>query len=272
MERENPNKTIPAANPENRWVLDYLKVVENSGLSPNFFMSEEYLEAKGLEWIEERGLWGCRESGEPGWYLPPVRVDGGLGLHAVVWAGLPGVEGPEFLDYEFIYDPQRFLSLGGHHWSVFRKNVRKWPMRMASNGSEYRRLAEDECMEEGANLFASWAGGGEVFDPETMLRMVVGGRNRAGLFRGGVLVGMNVWDWNWMYVNFRLCLDNGEPFLQEYLRWLFYTSPVILDSGKLVNDGGCLGSGGLFNFKMKLHPVEVRKIYSQGGVHAGFDP
>jgi len=75
------------------------------------------------------------------------------------------------------------------------------------------------------------------------------------------LVGLNVWDENYAFVNYRLCIDNGEPYLQEFLRYLFYTQDV-LATERWVNDGGSLGREGLERFKLKLNPVAVWKVFS----------
>ena len=82
------------------------------------------------------------------------------------------------------------------------------------------------------------------------------------LFR---LVGMNVWDENFAFINYRYCIDDGAPFLNEYLRYCFYTHPTILLINKYVNDGGCLDSEGLKKFKMKLNPLAVYKVFSYKG-------
>jgi hypothetical protein len=74
---------------------------------------------------------------------------------------------------------------------------------------------------------------------------------------------VNAWDENWQYINFRFCIiRQGEPFLDEFARWLFYTDGQIQAKNKLVNDGGTLGNPGLEHFKDKLNPVHKRKVYS----------
>lgn len=241
-------------------VSEYLAVAKASGADPNFFMSWDYLTLKQLECRVDGGRWGFGEPGEPGWYLPPVC---GRRLECIggTWAGLPDVVGRELLDCEYLYDPKQFLDLSGSRWKVYRKNVRKWPSR-GPGVVTYRGLAAGELAPETANLVAQWADGRELYDPETMIRVALDGRHRWGLFRSGELVGLNVCDVNWRYVNFRLCVDNGDPFLQEYLRHQFYTSRRVQCWGRLVNDGGSLGSEGLRRFKEKLNPLVTRAIYS----------
>ncbi len=77
------------------------------------------------------------------------------------------------------------------------------------------------------------------------------------------MVGMNVWDENHLYINYRLCIvDPSERFLDEFMRYLFYTDPLIMEQNKLVNDGGVLGNEGLKRFKDKMNPFSVRPVYS----------
>lgn len=243
-------------------VLGYLEAVRESGKSPNFWTSASFLDLKyDLEWIEEDGLQGFKELGEPGWFLPPLDGLGRLRTDCDVWACMYGDSDGEFLDYEFIYRPADFLDLSGGHWTTFRKNVRKWPSRTRGT-TVYRELGRDEMPGEAVSLLASWAVGRTIYDAETLGRISIHGERRFGLFVDDRLVGLNVCDDNWEFLNFRLCLDDGSPFIQEFLRYSFYTSPFVLGCGKLVNDGGCLGLPGLERFKRKLNPVEVRTIYS----------
>jgi hypothetical protein len=78
----------------------------------------------------------------------------------------------------------------------------------------------------------------------------------------GKVLGINIWDLNDTYINYRYCFCSNEPFLSEYMRLLFYTDPEILSTGKLVNDGGCLGNDNLKAFKKKLNPISVREVSS----------
>ncbi len=244
--------------------ITYLRILERLRISPNFFMSAEYLDCKQLHWGYHGELWGCRE--DDAWFLPPLYLDAGgsgavwrLCYDVPCWAGLPDDRRGKFLDYEFIYDPSRFVDLSGPEWAVFRKNVRKWPARTKGH-FEYRALCPGEAFEEVVSLLLVWAGTREVYDPETMLRCATQFNSRWGLYRGGVLVGLNVADQNWAFTNYRLCVDNGDGFLQEYLRLCFYRNCAV---GTLVNDGGCLGSDGLERFKRKLQPKIVRELYTR---------
>jgi hypothetical protein len=233
------------------------------GVEPNFFMSEEYLLHKRITpATQSNGLWGLVEDGEDGWFLPPLNGAGQLATGESVYAGLPNVAGSLFVDYQFIYDPQRFQDLSGGCWAVYRKNIRKWPRR-SSVGYCYRELnSQDE--DQVADLLEVWCrGNSAIYDPEAIARAALFGQYRWGLFSGDVLVGLNTCDLNWKYINFRVCIDSGQPFLQEYLRHCFYTSDFVQELDKLVNDGGCLGSESLRKFKMKLNPLRVDRIYGK---------
>jgi len=77
------------------------------------------------------------------------------------------------------------------------------------------------------------------------------------------LMAINAWDENWEFINYRVCIvRQNEPFLDEFVRWLFYTDSQIQSSGKLVNDGGTLGSPGLERFKDKMNPYRKRITHS----------
>ncbi|MCK9570200.1 hypothetical protein M0R72_14745 [Candidatus Pacearchaeota archaeon] len=252
-------------------IAQYLDRMRVLGVDPNFFMSAEYLYHKGVAPLSlPNGVWGLVEYGEYGWFLPPLDGLGHLFPARKVYAGLPNITGTEFLDYQFIYDPNRFLDLSGHHWSTFRKNIRKWPNRVGTPYS-YRPLIEGVHEDQVADLLEVWAKGDTIHDPETMSRIALFGQHRWGLFSDEKLVGLNACDLNWKYINFRVCIDSGEPFIQEYLRYCFYTSDFVQESNRLVNDGGCLGLAGLEQFKMKLNPLRIDQIYSSNGSSGGME-
>jgi hypothetical protein len=238
------------------------------GVEPNFFQSAEYLTLKDLEWNQVAEYRGFVEPGEDGWFVCPLDTNDTPDLSVPCWASQPDKgwgdgELTKFLDYQIIYDPKQFLFMVGNKWLTFRRNVHKWCSRTTGN-IWYRRLDERECSKGAANLLDKWAKGRELEDVEVMLRFAIRGLLRWGLFLNGELVGLNVCDENWMYINHRLCVDRGDPFLQEYLRYLFYTSEWVQNRKKLVNDGGSLGSEGLLKFKKKLNPIKVAKVYSNG--------
>jgi hypothetical protein len=147
---------------------------------------------------------------------------------------------------------------------VFRKNIRKIPKRF--HNLTYQPIIGKEHSKRITQLIIQW---GErikgVQDHIVCVKYVLNGNNRWGLFAGRNLIGLNVWDENFKYINFRYCIDNGMSFLQEYLRYCFYTHPRIIETGKLVNDGGALDNPGLQRFKEKLNPVEIQKVCQYKG-------
>ena len=248
---------------------EYLKALERFGIEPNFWCSQEYFDRAnwttkdymGYVWVVDSDVFRM---------LPSIRLGDGTvndtGLNC--WAGLQGegVHGEvnQFLDYNFIYDPKRFLDLSGGAFQVFRKNSRKYPKRYGSGfyTDRYHTVIDEGDVKD---LFICWLEGkeGEIHDDEVMLDFLLNGNNRKVLIDDdGKIVGLNVWDENFMYINFRYCICEPGKFLSEYMRLLFYTDPEILAKGKLVNDGGCLGDDNLFRFKEKLNPVKINKVYS----------
>ena len=179
------------------------------------------------------------------------------------WAGLVWDEWamPETLDFNFIYDPKRFQTMEGNAFQVFRKNSRKFPRRNPDWELEYRRVTNEECLDE---AFISWLENKDrtVHDSSTILNYLQAGENRKVLVnkKSGEIYGFNIWDENYFYINYRYCFCQPLPFLSEYMRLLFYQDQEILQRNKLVNDGGILDDNSLYVFKKKLNPIEVRTI------------
>ena len=202
------------------------------------------------------------------WFLPPLGQDrGGLAqrfqLDHPIFAGFPGMMGNErsvHLDNQYVYDAYRFLDLSGSEWKVYRKNIRKYPNRVGGE-LNYRRVYPGQREEEVASLLERWAEGRTIQDPETFVRFVLFGTWRWGLFRDGVLVGLNVGDVNSAHGVFRYCIDDGTPYLNEYLRHRFFTSTWAREV-RWINDGGDLGNPGLAKFKWKLNPFSVTAVFS----------
>ena len=138
--------------------------------------------------------------------------------------------------------------------------MRKYPQR-AGGQLKYKRLKGNDSDDEIAALLEAWGKGREFHDPDTFIRFCFCGDHCWGLFRDGELVGLNVGDENHAYAIYRCCIDDGTPYLNEYLRHLFYLSPWV-QTRRWVNDGGDLGQEGLRRFKMKLNPVAVQTVYS----------
>ena len=259
MGERNP---VTSLSPE-----DYWTALGASRLIPNSWMTREYVELAGLVWIHDDGLWGWKEEDDPLWVLPPLKSRDNIlcdfALDQPIWAGFPNVSGSsqtEELDRQYMYDPTEFNSLVGGRWATFRKNVRKYPSRC---GKElvYRRLQGNEYEDEINDILVDWSVGRIIQDHITMIKFVFNGKLRWGLFNDGVLVGLNVGDENYDHVIYRYCLDDGSPFLNEYLRYRFYTDPYVQEKG-MVNDGGDLDNEQLAKFKRKLNPVRVMVVYT----------
>lgn len=248
----------------------FLELMEQLGIEPNFFCSEEYFEKAEFEEIEDENF--CWIEYEGGLMFPPLPLFAfDFSSTNRIWLGLEGLEIPTgwervFFDYEFIYSPKDFLNLAGGKWQTFRKNIRKFPKRYEKQIGYYDSEVFLPTEEEIMNLFLSWADRSpesSLHDPDIILSYLLEGDNRAFLVdEDGRLLGINCWDYNWRFINFRFCFhDSSFPFLSEYLRYLFYTSETILNDGRLVNDGGSLDSPELYAFKSKLNPVKIRKMY-----------
>jgi hypothetical protein len=238
---------------------------------PNFYCSEEYLRFSDATCFTENG-WVWVES--DGWALfPPLPMNKWRWSYEIpyyweepIWADFIDTvyisRKMEFLDIEFIYNPKAFKDLSGGDWNVYRKNIRKYPKRhekwVYSNSSTYKEVT---------NLLGEWLEGKKdvVEDVNFILRFVTDySTQRKFLYDGeGNLVAINAWDENYKYINYRFCITKpNQPFLEEFTRHQFYIDPVIQDSGKFVNDGGCLGSEGLKRFKRKMNPVQERDVHS----------
>ena len=243
---------------------EYLDALEIFQIEPNFWCSEEYFEKAGWN---VRKLLGCvGVFDEEGNAMLPVISDSGRILcpERGVWAGLPQADYPgDFLDYNFIYSPESFQDLSGGQRQTSRKNSRKFVNRNPDKTFQY--ISADDNRDDLTNILIEWLSEKErlIQDDEALLKYVEGGKNRKVLVGSDwEIYGLNIWDENYRYINFRYCFCKPGQFLSEYMRLLFYTDADILGRNKMVNDGGCLDNDELFRFKMKLAPIQVNKIYS----------
>lgn len=248
----------------------YIDLLEKAGITPNFYISKEYFrKAKFVEIMDKRlGL--CYVKDEDWVVFPAVGLNGyDLKFFGdKVWSdfsfSLKGVVGykPTFLDYEYIYDSKRFLTMEGGDWAVFRKNCRKFPNRHGE-GTYVKISNFDKNILN--NLLIEWLKGmegKEILDDEVMLNYLQDGENRKILYLDGEIVGINIWDENYKYINFRYSFCKKEDFLPEYMRILFYKDKEILNENKLINDGGICNSENLKRFKDKMNPIFVREVCS----------
>jgi hypothetical protein len=247
--------------------------MEELKIEPNFYISLPYLVLsntycytdKGWLWIEDEE-W-CLFPPLP--HLNNYTPNAGDYPQKNVWSDFynyhPLTPQMGFLDWEYLYDSHRFNHMEGGPWEAFRKNSRKW-----SRKNEYWSYTSVcSSTAECALLVGKWLENKiEVAqDAELIVKCAlepVGGIRKKYLYNNnGKLVAMNVWDENYKYINYRLCIVSPhEDFLDEFTRLLFYTDAEIQVTGKFINDGGTLGNAGLEFFKNKLNPLRKREVHS----------
>lgn len=260
----------------------YLKAMKVHNIDPNFWISEEYFQfAKFKEIVvstcRNDKLIGIISDETDQFIFPPISLLYGCGGRTEspssgVWSNFSNASYTgndyELLDLEYLYDPKDFQNMVGKKWAVFRKNVRKWPKAQDGN-FHYRKLDQfaPSKIHEGINkLLIEWLEehtGFPIQDSDALLYYVLHGENRHILFRTGrdEIVGINCWDSNWKYINFRWSICKKEPFLNEFMRYMFYRDPEIRKQDKLVNDGGVLDNPNIKAFKDKMNPIRVREVY-----------
>ncbi|OQC75334.1 MAG: hypothetical protein BWX44_00065 [Spirochaetes bacterium ADurb.Bin001] len=246
--------------------LQYLERAFQMTISPNFWLTKEYLsfqkdmvlkELKGWIWLQE-GEWAVFPplpslDYTPSLVPPKLKIWSDFGNYSL------GSE-LEFLDWEYTYHSRDFSDMRGKKWAVFRKNSRKWPQR--NNNWAYTVHAPPNKQIEA--LLIKWLckkSNEEIEDAETLLWFVFNGTRRAFLYHHEELIGINIWDECYFsnYVVYRYVIVNpDEPFLDEFMRLLFYQNVQAY-----VIDGGVLGRPGLERFKDKLNPIYKRPIYSR---------
>jgi len=264
------------------YVDTYMGLLQTACVEPNFWCSSEYIKKAGLKIVVVMPLNIPIYVSDEDWAVFPTSFyDEGntpfelpLGCKGIWsdWVGFnPKGLKPEFLDYEYIYDPKAFLNLSGNKWMTFRKNCRKFPNRYKGRIEYTSLFYVDEEIDDVINkelecLLINWLEdrNDEIQDDDVILKYLYEGENRKVLWDAdsGKVLGINIWDSNYQYINYRYCFTRKMDYLSEYMRYLFYTDPIILNEGKLVNDGGVLGNENLKKFKDKLNPIRVRRVNS----------
>lgn len=244
--------------------------MERLDLNPNCFMSDEYFRASGWRVEEDDGVVLVRAS-DDALIMPPVGPEGIVSTGGPFWASHLE-KGPEpkvgrvLLDHQYLYDPRTFEDLSGGARKVFRKNVRQFQEAHGFSVS-YESVNVGEALQ----VVVRWletlqAAGIALHDSDTIIKYMGTEATSArcwGLFVYGELRAVNVWDSNWKYINFRYCFTDGTlECLSEFARLQFYLRNA-LPRGKLVNDGGDLGSESLARFKRKLGPHLIHHIYTE---------
>lgn len=254
----------------------YLHLLEKHGVEPNFWCSEEYFRASGFKTVED-DLGYVAVVGDDQLIFPPIHREAGFphlllrsfGLDRI-WSDFQGNHfqdwSPDLLDLEYIYNPKEILAMEGSRFKTFRKNHRKIEKTYGTDSLSYRAIQPGEYSFKHSieKLFLQWlenrGAEEEIHDDEVLYRFLTQGTNRAILYHMEYgLLGMNIWDENHLYVNYRYMICRPWPYLDEYMRWLFYSS---LETDKLVNDGGILDNPGLKRFKDRMNPTRVRNVYS----------
>lgn len=240
--------------------------IEELGITPNFFISEIYLNQSDIIGKKKHGWVWIEENNLP--LFPPLPYRFSLIRKAPVqkyWAGWPNNQGinTPFLDYQYIYDPKDFLKMEGGKWATFRKNSRKWANR--EEKVTYTRICDDD---QAVSLMVNWITRNQktVQDVQFIVDCILTPPTDCYIKylydATGKLTAINFADENYKYINYRFLICRREPFADEYARLCFYLDPYIQNKGKMVNDGGSLGLPGLEKFKDKLNPIEKNKIYS----------
>lgn len=270
MSRINPalEKALNAhgAGEQFDWYLAALKAFL---IRPNFWCSAEFFLRAGWHHVIG-GDWCWVEDREHTIVLPPINLFTGKmakKIDHLVWADFidfaPVNAEPIPLDLEFIYWPEDFRQMRGGKWRKFRKNSRKFYRRV--KGAEYRVLTNSAAQfdREIRRLAEDWLNGlvdDTIHDADVMIDYLLYGTNRGVLVdEKGQLYGVNVWDRNHVFTNYRYALADPDPelFVAEALRSEFYHNQY-----NWVNDGGSLDRPGLEEFKRSLNPVEVRTVCS----------
>ncbi len=262
----------------------YLKAMETHNIDPNFWISKEYFEAADFRdvvldgWDDDKLI--SVESDETDQYIfPPISLLHGATDHTDqvifpyrkgVWSDFSNAsytgDDHELLDLEYLYNPKDFTNMVGKRWAVFRKNVRKWPRKQDGRFSYWKlnNYQKKWYHDRIKNLVIEWLENhhGVIQDSEALLHYALHGKNRHILFNTdrSEVVGINCWDSNWKYINFRWSICKKEPYLNEFMRYMFYRDPEIRNQDKLVNDGGVLDNPNIKAFKDKMNPVRVRRV------------
>lgn len=256
--------------------IQYLELLKKYKIPPNFACSKEYFErSKMEEFVEGEYVYWA----ENNWIVaPPINASTGellthfKGWNYQIWSSFQNWEPSseyekKFIDFEYIYDPRHFLNMIGGSWQVFRKNVRKFPGRYGKAPLRYLKVEGKDFENDIKDVFVEWLKSREenqeIYDDVTMTDFILNGDNRKILVdKDNRVLGINVFDSNYKFINFRFSITRNIKFLSEYIRYVFYTDPTILAQNKLVNDGGSLGNKNLEFFKDKLNPVSKRNVHS----------
>ncbi len=252
-------------------IKNYLNASRKIGVKSNFYLSQTYLELIGATCHFDNRMLFIRD--EVVILFPPIK-NGKFCCSPLnkIWSDLgANVTGYayQFLDYEYIFDPLDFDNMEGGEWKVFRKNVRKWPRANPDWKYVWKHELKDYQLCTVFSLIRGWLISKitDCQDADLLADVAhfsdLSGIQRKYLLYEDKVVGINAWDENWEYINYRVCMvDKSQLYLDEFMRYIFYTDLDIRAKGKWVNDGGVLDNPKLEKFKDKLNPLIKKKIYS----------
>lgn len=238
--------------------MKYSEAVKIGNIETNFFISDLFIEAAGWTTIQESDILKVYDT-EGVLMLPPVSTIGQAVYSAEYFYGFPEVLGHRFLDYQFIYSPCNFLNISDRAFKLHRRKIKAFQ-------NVFGDLSLQEWDGDGFQFLESWLNsrlGDSWEDPEICVSTFLEypESNKKLVVTDSKIVGILNWDENYKYINFRNLLTAEAEGLQDYARNLFYQM-CFSYSNKLVNDGGSLGKKGLYFFKERLRPIEIKSIYS----------
>jgi len=235
--------------------FEYINLLEKYNITPNWWCSVEYFEKSNFIIDLQNDIVSIY--GDAQLIFPKISLKGEF-IGGKFWSDFPEFSGKNFLDYEYIYDPKSFLNMVGKKWMTFRKNSKKFPERIKEDlsylsGNDLSKNKKEKLLSEWVDNFEN------IEDANVLVDYVFEGKSQSYLIGESSkdIYGINIWDENFKYLNYRYCICKNIPFLPEYLRYLYY-----INANKLVNDGGVLGRESLKIFKDRLNPIKVRKVLS----------
>lgn len=171
--------------------------------------------------------------------------------------------GDSFLDYEFLYSSECFCDLSGGNWKMTRKNLR-WAKEDAEE--DFLLMEEFSNLSELERLILEWSENKvDLYSPDIMVDYLLFGEHRLFLVgqKSHLLYAVMAFDFNIQHVNFRFCVTKSNiRGLSDTARVMFYQYIARSIHPKKVNDGGSLDRESLYQYKSRLNPIEVNKIYT----------
>lgn len=241
----------------------YLDIIREHGITPNFFMSEEYFRIAGFH-ERFRSDYFIVYDPDGQIMFPPITPAGKIPMNGKWEIGFPCNEiNGELFDCQFIYDTIPDMSdstLCGGRWKTTRKNIHKVERELGTIIADKTYPFSDQQLQD---ILLNWTPSAEtqIYNPDVIIAHVYKSNNRIALLAKGELVGILIFDTNWKYINFRYCfVKPGIDGLSDYARIFFRM--YMKDSPLQINDGGSLGRESLYRYKKRLNPVEIQYIRS----------